>query len=89
VISERIDCHAPDLRIFTSRNIPRNKTLDFIPHRGIDRSLASNRGLTSGFGPTSSQFQVSTMPAFDASHLGDAFTPGQRTTELSLQSFDR
>jgi hypothetical protein len=86
VVSECVDRHASNFQIFPGRHIVRNKSLHFIAHGGIDRSLSSNCRLTGRFSATPCKLKVATMPAGNAAHLSGSFTFGQGTMKPALES---
>jgi hypothetical protein len=89
VITERAYRDATHFRIFAGSNVPRNESLNFVAHRFVDRTLASDCCPARGFCSAPRCFQITTVPSFDASHLGSAFPFGQGTMKSPLQSLKR
>src|SRR6476661_4065918 len=74
VITERVDCYAPNFRIFTSQIVFRDERLHLLAHRVVDRDLTRDSGTTSSFSTPPRLGQSTSIPCFNATQRHCTFT---------------
>jgi hypothetical protein len=89
MITECINCYAPNFRIFTAEIILGNERLNFVAHGLIQSHLSRDCRPARGFRTASSFQNGATIPRGNAAQLRRALTFSQRPAKPSFQSLYR
>jgi hypothetical protein len=87
MMAQRIHRNSPNFRIFTGQIVPRDKRLNLVAHRFVDRHLSRDCSTACGFGTTTSFEQCTSVTSSNTTQLSGTFTPGKRAAQPSLERF--